>query len=119
MKIVNCDVCQNVIEDSRQYTEMMLRDDTGQWVEVDLCSTVCVLEILALDDPSMAAHDEEPEEEEEGELEIEEATFQLTPEPVKELSNEDRIENEKRYKKQAAEVTSQLTLVRDLSLIHI
>lgn len=118
MKIVSCDVCEGTIPDDRPFVEIMVKDSEDRWFPLDLCSRTCVLDAFGLEDEPVTYEGDEGEEPElemiEGEKEEpENQALTFTP---RVLTPDERMENEKRYKKEAEELSRQMYNVGNRTL---
>lgn len=99
MMLMVCDVCNNEIE--KNAIQIAVPDDAGEsWVPLDLCSKDCVLLYLG------TIQEDTDEEESAGSFQIvgdrEESSPAFTKSP---LTPDERMDNEKRYKEQAEQLT--------------
>lgn len=118
MKIVSCDVCEGTIPDGRPFVEIMVKDNEDRWFPLDLCSRTCVLDTFGLEDEPVTYEGDEGEEPEleviEGEKEEPESqALSFVP---RELTPDERLDNERRFREQAAEATAGMTGVTDRTM---
>ena len=112
MKVTVCDWCGNEMTHdfieriTEGFVQVMVMDqERGEWLPMDLCSQECVMKGLGLiaPDPEEINADPDPDLPQLEPVEVEDPQ---TKAPV--LSMDDRIANEKRYKEQAAEMSQYL-----------
>lgn len=120
MMVRICDVCGEVIEKNQPYTTMSLYNSphgvNGKIFEID--GADCISQLLD------SSYGEQPEEEVEEEVEEPAPTLEESKEahpsrlklkktePKEDLDMDDRIANEKRYRKEADKISSAITGVR-------
>lgn len=143
IEIIHCDGCGQEIEDGAPVTSIMV-PDVDRWFPLDLCSGECVLAALGYTEDQPELPFDAPLPGEEGYVDVDPLLEELTkttplrmrrrerqpegmddglsdetyePEPPKKkLSPDELMENEKRYREQAQEVTSGMTGVKSRTM---
>lgn len=110
MKIVICDVCETEIEDGTQM-ELMVPNEEYRWQPVDVCTGHCLLQLFDLGETPMPVLEEEVPEHLQEEIEEAQDDKSLAYIPTnskRRLDPDELMENEKRFKEEAAEISQHL-----------